>query len=87
MDVFHKEGLTAYDKYFNVVHANTQKAGETAPGAEVVAETIFKAANDTSFKLRYPSGGQAKMLLWLRKLIPTSLFRWIVGSQVEKGAK
>ncbi|MGL4597722.1 MAG: SDR family oxidoreductase [Bacteroidia bacterium] len=87
MDLFKKEGLTAYDKYEQVVYANTQKAGEDAPGPEVVAKKIFKAANDTNFKLRYPVGGTAPALLAMRRFIPLSWFMGIVRSVVEKGYK
>jgi NAD(P)-dependent dehydrogenase (short-subunit alcohol dehydrogenase family) len=87
MDLFKKEGLTAYDSYQNVVYANTQKAGADAPGPEVVAEAIYKAATDGSFRLRFPVGSQSPVLLFLRWLIPLSWFTGIVRSQVEKGFK
>jgi NAD(P)-dependent dehydrogenase (short-subunit alcohol dehydrogenase family) len=86
-DLFKKEGLTAYDSYANITLANTQKAGEDAPGPLVVAETIYKAATSNNFKLRYPTGMQAAALLMVRKIFPNSWFRGIIGSVVEKGVK
>lgn len=85
MDLFKKDGLTAYDNYQKVVYANTQKAGENAPGPEVIAKTIFKAANDRSFRLRYAGNFQSAMLLVMRRWLPLSWFNGLVRSQVEKG--
>ena len=85
MDLFRKDGLTDYDEYSRVTYANSQKAGADAPGPEVVARKIFQAANDRSFRLRYPAGGQSPMLLALRRMVPLSWFHGIVRSVVEKG--
>lgn len=84
-DLFKKEGLTAYDEYQRVTFGNSQKEGENAPGPEVVAKKIFRAANDRSFRLRYPVGNQAPVLLALRRLLPTGWFTGLVGGYVEKG--
>lgn len=87
LDVLQKEGLTAYDDYVRVTLANTQKAGADAPGPEVVARKIFVAANDPSFRLRYPVGGQSPLLLAIRRIVPLSWFHGIIRSVVEKGVK
>ncbi len=84
-DLFKKDGLTAYDAYAQVAVANTQKAGEAAPGPEVVAKKIFQAANSRSYRLRYAAGPQAPALLVLRRLLPLCWFRGIVRMVVEKG--
>jgi NAD(P)-dependent dehydrogenase (short-subunit alcohol dehydrogenase family) len=86
-DLFKKEGLTAYDAYQQVAFINSQAAGANAPGPEVVAKTIFRAASSTGFKLRYPAGMQAKAILILRRTVPLSWFRGIVRAIVEKGFK
>ncbi|WP_080058396.1 SDR family oxidoreductase [Spirosoma aerolatum] len=86
-DLLQKDGLTAYDEYVRVTLANSQKAGADAPGPEVVARKIFVAANDRSFRLRYPVGGQSPLLLALRRIIPLNWFHGIVRSVVEKGFK
>jgi NAD(P)-dependent dehydrogenase (short-subunit alcohol dehydrogenase family) len=86
-ELFSKSGLTAYDNYQKITFDNTQKAGEDAPGPEVVAEKIFKAANDNSFQLRYPVGSQSPVLLFMRRILPLSWFTGMVRSQVEKGFK
>ena len=86
-DLLQKDGLTAYDEYVRVTLANSQKAGADAPGPDVVAEKIFVAANDRSFRLRYPVGSQSPWLLAIRRIIPLSWFHGIVKSVVEKGFK
>lgn len=86
-DLFKKEGLTDYDNYAKVAFENTQNAGVNAPGPDVVARKIYKAALDRSFRLRYPAGPQAPALLFLRRLLPLSWFRSIVKLVVERGFK
>mgnify|MGYP002781139141 FL=1 len=49
-DLFQKDGLTDYDNYVKTTLANTQKARADAPGPQVVAEKIYAAANDGSFR-------------------------------------
>lgn len=79
-----KEGLTAYDEYVNRVMPNLQSAGANAPGPEVVAEVVFKAATDSSHRLRYQSGRGAAYILFLRRLLPTRMFNWMVRATVER---
>ena len=82
-----KKGLTAYEKHVNTIHPNMLKAGESAVGPHVVAQKVFKAANDNSCRLRYPVGGNGPVLLFLRWVLPLSWFCAIVKSQIEKGVK
>lgn len=83
-ELFRKEGLTAYDSYQNLVLPNLQKAGATAPGPEVVAKAIFRAATDGKKKMRYPVGSNAPALLFLRRVLPGKWFTGIVRSVVER---
>ncbi len=87
MDLFVNPSITAYDNYEAATYKNTQEAAANAPGPEVVAKTIFKAANDDSSKLRYAVGGMGALLLLLRKIIPLSAFMGIVRGVIEKGYK
>jgi NAD(P)-dependent dehydrogenase (short-subunit alcohol dehydrogenase family) len=87
MNVFKNPAITDYDQYEQVVFNNTQAAEKSAPGPEVVAKKIFKAANDNNFRIRYAVGGQAPMLLIMRKMIPLSWFMGIVRMVTEKGFK
>jgi short-subunit dehydrogenase len=76
MDLTKKEGLTAYDTFIEKVMPNMQKSGENAPGADVVAETIYRAINDGTWKLRYPVN--TKGMLFLRRFLPDSLFMRVI---------
>jgi short-subunit dehydrogenase len=87
LEVFENPAITDYDAYEQVTLANTQKAGETAPGPEVVAKGIYKAATDRSWKLRYPVGGLSPLLLNARKILPLGAFMKMIGNSVEKGFK
>jgi NAD(P)-dependent dehydrogenase (short-subunit alcohol dehydrogenase family) len=64
MDLMKKPELTAYDALVAKAMPNMQKAGETAPGPDVVAKVIFQAATDGSRRLRYPAN--SAMIHWLR---------------------
>lgn len=87
MNVFSNPDVKDYDRFEKVVFNNTLKAETNAPGPLVVAKTIFRAANSTSFRLRYPVGGQGPMLLVIRRILPLSWFRGIVRLATEKGLK
>lgn len=80
MDVMTKEGLVAYDRYVSKAMPNMQKAGATAPGPEVVAKAIFRAATDESSRMRYAPNARA--ILVLRRLLPDRLFHALVKMSV-----
>ncbi|MGH9711979.1 MAG: SDR family oxidoreductase [Candidatus Acidiferrales bacterium] len=82
MDLMSKPGLTAYDNFVARAMPNLQKAGETAPGPNIVARAIYKALTDGSWKLRYPANGA--LFLALRRLFPESMFRAIVARAVVR---
>lgn len=81
-EVLSKKGLDAYEEYVNTVVPNLQKLGADAPEADVVAEVVYKAANDNSFKLRYTS--KSGWTLFLRKMLPTSWFNASIRKTFEK---
>lgn len=81
-DLMEKPGLTAYDGYVKKVMPNMNKAGMNAPGPEVTAKVIYRAATDGSRKLRYSSNSLP--LLALRRLLPQSWFFAIVRSAIER---
>ncbi len=80
MDLTKKEGLTAYDSFIEKAMPNMQKAGENAPGGEVVAETIYRAITDGTWKMRYPIN--TKGMLFLRRFLPDSLFQAIIRAAI-----
>ena len=67
----------AYEPEYSRVLERLQKAGEHAPGPELVARALWQAATDNSWQLRYPVN--ALDVLWLRRLLPERLFRAMVG--------
>jgi short-subunit dehydrogenase len=77
-----KEGLTAYDSFVARALPNLQKAGETAPDGRIVAEAIYDAATDDSWKMRYPVNSRA--ILAARRLLPDRLFLPLVRRAVVK---
>ncbi len=82
MDVMSRDGLSAYDDFTAKAMRVMQHAGHTAPGPELVADAVFRAATDGSGRLRYPVNSRG--LLVLRRLLPTRLFMALVRSQVVK---
>ncbi|MEN9912424.1 MAG: hypothetical protein RI956_868 [Pseudomonadota bacterium] len=75
----------AYKYYVPKIHKNILEIYKNAPTGEVVAAKVFLAANDDSFRLRYPVGSQSPAVLLLRRLLPDSWFFKIVRYIVEKG--
>jgi len=82
MDLTRKEGLTAYDHIIDKVLPNFQKVGADAPDGSVVAEVIYNAVTDDSWKMRYPVN--TKGVLIARKFLPDSLFFAIVRNVILK---
>lgn len=67
-----------YRNSFTNWHSYLLKSFNTAYGPEVSAKTIYKAATDQSSRLRYASGPDTKMVLFLRSVLPLSLYNRIV---------
>jgi NAD(P)-dependent dehydrogenase (short-subunit alcohol dehydrogenase family) len=82
LDVMTKPGLTAYDEFVAKAMPALQKAGQEAPGPEVVARVIYRAATDGSRRLRYPANSAPVLLL--RRLLPTAVFMGLVKRLVLK---
>ncbi len=81
MTVSQKPGLTDYDNYVNRTLPRLQQAGSPP---SVTAKVIYRAVTDGSWKLRYPAGGNAGLLLTLRKFLPDALFHRIIKAGVER---
>jgi NAD(P)-dependent dehydrogenase (short-subunit alcohol dehydrogenase family) len=66
------------EAYGDIVKRGQKRSGEAAlrraTSAQVVAGAIYRAARDSSWRLRYPVGLDAKALLLARWLLPQSLF-------------
>jgi short-subunit dehydrogenase len=81
-DLTRKDGLTAYDTFIDRAMPNLQKAGANAPDGSVVAQTIYEAVTDDSWKMRYPVNSKA--ILAARKLLPDAAFFALVRNAVLK---
>ncbi len=82
--IFSKEGLQNYDRYTEKVLPNMLKAGERGSSAGLVADAIYRAATDGKQKMRYPVGGGAPAILFLRKILPNSLFFKFLRRALER---
>ncbi len=83
MTISQKSGLTDYDDYVNRTLPQLLQAGAGSPPS-VTAKVIYRAVTDGSWKLRYPAGGNAGLLLALRKFLPDALFHRIIKAGVER---
>ncbi|OKH33212.1 short-chain dehydrogenase/reductase [Calothrix sp. HK-06] len=83
MSVAQKPELTDYENYVSKVLPQIQQPGVGSP-PEVTAKVIYRAATDNSWKLRYPAGGNAGLILTLRALLPDALFQAIIRAGVER---
>lgn len=83
-DVAMTGGYEMYEEYVNRVVPNLQKAGADAPGPEVVATQVYRAATDKSWRLRYQAGRAARASMFLRSMLPTGWFNRIVRMVTER---
>jgi NADP-dependent 3-hydroxy acid dehydrogenase YdfG len=77
-------GLTAYDDYIQKTLPQMDRAGSSGSPPSVTAQAIYRAATDGSWKLRYPAGGNASLLLALRKLFPDAWFTALIRRSIER---
>lgn len=68
-----------YDKHMADSLTKVNEFGRNGSDPEEVAKAIFTAAVDQGDKLRYPVGGGAPILMFLKRIIPAPLFRKIIG--------
>jgi short-subunit dehydrogenase len=75
-EVMTKKGLTSYAPLIKKLIAYEEKnmARNQYSHPVVIAKEIYKASTDDSWKLRYPIGKYSGSILWLRKILPDSLF-------------
>lgn len=82
LSIAKKDGLDDYDRFVARAMPNLEKAGADAPDGRIVAQTIYDAVTDHSWKMRYPVNSRA--ILTARRLLPDSLFLPIVRKAVLK---
>ncbi len=83
-EIFRKEGLDAYDSYTQKILEKINSTGRKARGPESVARTIYRAATDNRAKMRYPVGGGAPALLFVRRILPRSWYAALVRAILER---
>lgn len=82
------EGWTthaAYEPQLSHMKAWVAYGDRTAPDAAPVAEMIFKAAIDTSDRLRYPVHG--KLMRAIHALLPDAVWRALAGGGMSRAPK
>jgi short-subunit dehydrogenase len=84
LDMISSQELKVYDSFINKAMPNLMGAGATGSSPEHVARVIYKAATDGKWKLRYPAGGNAGSILFLRKMLPDSIFNGIMRSVIVR---
>lgn len=72
-------GLTNYQSFIDKIMVTYKQLEDGGAPPEVVAKTIYRAATDNRRQLRYPVGGNAGFLLFLRKVLPDGAMRSIVS--------
>jgi NAD(P)-dependent dehydrogenase (short-subunit alcohol dehydrogenase family) len=82
--VAQRAGLTAYDDYVAQVLPQLSGAEKGGSPPRVTAEVIYRSVTDNSSRLRYPAGGNAGLLLGLRKLLPDGLFQGLIRRIMER---
>jgi len=73
-----------YHELAQIGFKNMDQIGEEGAQPEAVAAMVYKAANDSSLKIRYPIGKGAGALLLLRRFLPDGVFAKIVKQTVFK---
>ncbi|MBX2960888.1 MAG: SDR family oxidoreductase [Cyclobacteriaceae bacterium] len=74
---------TDYDAFVKQCESVSMDAGEKGASPELVAKIIFKAANDSSSKMRYPIAYPANVLLPLKRILPERVFFWAMRSSYK----
>lgn len=81
-DFTHDRALTEYNPIVDKAMRKMGKAASKAPPPSIVAEAVWKAATDGSWKLRYLVGPDAKGLMALRAVTPMSAYQAMIRSQL-----
>ncbi|MCX7920585.1 MAG: SDR family oxidoreductase [Clostridia bacterium] len=79
-----KEAMGDYNSFAERALKNMNESAAQGSHPRVVAKTVFKAANDRSWKLRYSTGKNAAMILTMRKLLPDRVFFGLIKGSVLK---
>lgn len=78
------ETTMAYKDKYSKIKALFDKAGTGGSNPELVAQTIYRAVNDGSNKLRYTVGTDVKLVLFLKWLLPNRFLFWILQKATNR---
>jgi NADP-dependent 3-hydroxy acid dehydrogenase YdfG len=81
------EVTMAYKEDYLPIKKTFDQTGNGGANPEIVAKTIYRAVTDNSHKLRYTVGLDAKILLFLRWLLPNQLMFEVLNFATNKLGK
>jgi short-subunit dehydrogenase len=81
-DTVSRPDLATYDDFVARTTPAMQEVGRTAPGPEVVAPVIYRAATDGGNQMRYTVN--SALLLTLRRLLPDPIFFAFIRTAVVR---
>ena len=82
-ELFKSTQLSDYDNYENIAYKSSQTTGEKGIPAIKVAKVIFKAANSSCNRLRYPVNFEAASYIWMKRYLPNWLVFRIIRMVIE----
>lgn len=77
------KGLTEYETYAKNIEKVSQKFGEKGVAPIVVAKKVYKAATTKCWKLRYPIGYPAPLLVFIKRFIPDTWYYAMVNNMMK----
>lgn len=75
-DILKDQSIKAYDRYYAKVLTWIERSSRTGMPPEKVAREIVRAATDNQNRFRYPVGGDGKLFLFLKRILPDN---WLFG--------
>ncbi len=81
-----RTGVSSYDDYAREQFGVMDKTGPGGSTPEQAAQVIYRASTDSSSRLRYSVGADARMLLLARRLMPETLFRSMIRMSLSDKA-
>ncbi len=84
MTVFEDNAVKGYEKFEETTRHNIMHMAERGEDPALVMRTVFKAATTNTFRLMYPVGWQARLLLILKYILPHPLLRRIMETAITR---
>lgn len=84
MNTTNKTIIPDYAKLIENGMPKMEDSGISGASPEVVAKTIWRAANDKSYRMRYISDNIARILLFLRFILPDRIYHLLIRTFVMR---